>query len=396
MLARWLESGGLSPDDCLELSLESMRDYLRDAGRLWSRASAGLTGGWDTRAVAAVLLSENISNFYFRTRGNAENNDVIIARKLADLAGAPHRLQQDRSLPPPTLRGLRRNIDCALRWQSGHVDLRQVKTFLPAGAFMDGGNVNIMGQHGEIGRGFYLSRLNAFQTDPARYEDGMIDYSMKFIRPFLHPRLREAVIETVRQAFRQAERYDLDDFNRLDFFYLYERTRRWASGGQYAQPGKVITPFLNPRAIRANFNLPAPLRLGNPFHAHIIRQCAPQWIDVPYQQNLKDLDRKTAKRMRKEYQEKYRGSKFKKRIEDFKRWLELLRHPAIRKYRETGRRTYGIKKYWEAVGTPLIREILAGDGLWTEVYDRDQAAAHWGEAPDDLAVLHGVQKICDE
>jgi len=39
------------------------------------------------------------------------------------------------------------------------------KTFLTNQGHLDGGNVNIMGQHGEIGRGYFASKIQATGLD---------------------------------------------------------------------------------------------------------------------------------------------------------------------------------------------------------------------------------------
>lgn len=393
VLGDWLAPRTMSVEECLELGRASILDYLGAAAPHWTRASAGLTGGWDSRAIAATLLREGHQNYYLRTRGTDESHEVHIASKLAALAGVPHRVQQGRAMPPPTDALLRRTFESAIRWQAGYIDPKIHKLFLNRGRRLTGGDVNIMGQHGEIGRGFYIKRIGALTLEPAQFEEHLIRYAMSNIRPFLRPRYRDAVHETIRTAYRAAERYNLQGCDRLDFFYLHERTRRWASGGQHAQPGKVIAPFLNPGYIRAAYNLPAPLRPGNPFHQQIINCCRPDWNAVPY---LESLDKPAAKMLKREYQKLHHESRLARHWNALKSRLESFRYPAIREYTEKGRHNFNAKAYWHCVGQPLMKDILAHDaGLWSAIYEPAAVRAAWDEAPDDLAILYFVERLCE-
>lgn len=392
VLTRWVHPGALAPADALELGFNSLRDYLHDAARLWERASAGLTGGWDSRAVAALLLADGIGNFHLRTRGDENNHEVLIASRLAELAGAEHVIQRGRALPPPTPALLRRSLEGAIRWQAGHMDLQTHKGFLRTADRLGGGDVNIMGQHGEIGRGFYLERVKADRLDPAAFEDELVKYSMTYTRSFLRPALREAAEALIREAYRAADRYGLEGADRLDFFYLNERTRRWASGGQYAQPGKVVAPFLSPRYIQAAYAIPAAERVSNPFHRYTITRAMPRWAGVPYGRGLDD---KQARALRKAFRARHQRTWLARKLASLKREIERLRHPGLKKYAEAGRRSFDNKLYWHEVGEELIGEVLAGGGLWTEIYDPDRVRAGWDEAPDDLAILYFAERLCE-
>src|SRR2546429_7201819 len=122
------------------------------------------------------------------------------------------------------------SIYLALRWQAGYMVTHKHKTFLADQRLLDGGSVNIMGQHGEIGRGYYAKKIRAGEVSEAEYEGWLIGKLMAKMPPFTRKGFHEIVRYVIRQAFRQADRYDLQGSAQLDFFYLYERTRRWASG----------------------------------------------------------------------------------------------------------------------------------------------------------------------
>src|SRR2546430_2659976 len=89
---------------------------------------------------------------------------------------------------------------------------RKHKSFLSESRFLDGGVVNVMGQHGEIGRGFYSRKIgpihNRAQADD--YERHLMDILMSRMPPFTKRKHHDAIYETLRTAFRQAKQYDLE------------------------------------------------------------------------------------------------------------------------------------------------------------------------------------------
>ena len=117
-----------------------------------------------------------------------------------------------------------------------------------------------------------------------------------------------------------------------------------------------MAPFLNPGFIRAVFGYPA-RRESNVFHGHIIAANSPDWVDVPFNDELE------AKRP---------GPLVSG--DDWKRPM--------------GRENYDGVSYWGTVGRPLIEEALANGGFWTEVFDPDAVAAGWQEKPDLLPILY--------
>jgi hypothetical protein len=154
----------------------------------------------------------------------------------------------------------------------------------------------------------------------------------------------EGVRDVIREGYRQADHYGLIGPARLDFFYLHERTRRWASGSLGSQKGIAIAPFLTPGYIRAAFAYPGTDKASNPFHRHIIATHAPRWVDVPYAHDVRQSDRHDR--------------------------------------REASHRA------WLSVAEPTVREALADGGAWTELFSPDLVAEHWPAAPDQIAIAH--------
>lgn len=355
VLSGWVSPDPLGEKDCLELARSSLMCSIEAAAPLWQRPSVGLSGGWDTRAVVATLRALGLE-FSARVRGAPGRPDVVVASELARTAGIELRVRSRAGLPPDDAAACRRSISRALRWQAGYMVTAKHKTFLAGRAALDGGVVNVMGQHGEIGRSYYARMIGAPQLPEREWEEGLLRALLAKMPPFIHTYLHERIVETIRAAYREADRYDLTGRRKLDFFYLHERTRRWASGSLSSQDGIVVAPFLNPDFIRAVFAFPNAMTL-NPFHRHIVARNAPDWAEIPYAEEI-------AKR---------------RSVQD--RNPQDWRQPR-------GNHHYDSALYWTTVGAPIIEQALAEPGWWTELFDPASARRKWQEAPDELAIAY--------
>jgi len=223
-----------------------------------------------------------------------------------------------------------------------------------------------MGQHGEIGRGYYAKRIGAGEVSEVQYEERLVGKLMAKMPPFTRKGFYEIVRSVIRQACRQAGSYGLQGSAQLDFFYLYERTRRWASGSLGSQTGVVLAPFLNPGYIRAVFSYTGDLKI-NPFHRYILETHSPEWTAVPYAGEL-DASHPATDTATDSFREP-----------------DILT-PDWRPPR--GKENYDSLGYWEAVGRPIIQEALGQGGFWTEIFDPDAAEKQWPVAPDEFAMLY--------
>src|SRR5262249_43557110 len=111
----------------------------------------------------------------------------------------------------------------------------------------------------------------------------LIDEVMQTAPPYLRPDVRQRAHELIAQALRQAAPHRLSTAGALDFFYLYERTRRLNAGSLSSQTNQVVTPFLNPDYIRAVFAATQHDRDAEAFHRFIVETNAPDWARVPYE-----------------------------------------------------------------------------------------------------------------
>jgi hypothetical protein len=351
VLRRWIGAECLPEADCQELARSALFDRIQVAIPQWEKPWAALSGGHDTRAVVATLRAAG-ADFSVRVHGYGDGPDVVIARELARRAGLNLKVRENPGVPPGDASGLRRSISLALLCQTGHTDTRVHKSFWARQNGFNGGRLRVVGQHGEIGRGYYAKVTQGRDLNDDQYDGALLRTLLAGMPPFLRHELRDYVRETVRTACGQADEYDLTGHDRLDFFYLYERTRRWASGTLNTQDGLAIAPFLSPRFVHAVFSFRMS-KERNPFHGYIVARYAPDWADVPYAD-------------------------------------ELASSPAWagREVRPWGKKGSASAVYWQTIGKPLIEEAFDGGGWWTEVFDPSLARKSWDQAPDMLAITY--------
>jgi len=390
-LGEWVKPAPRRREDALELGRHALRNMLTDAMELWERPSLGLSGGWDSRAVAATLRSLG-ADFEARVRGTETHFDVIVSSELARIAKLPHRVKSEGGIPAGTLDGLRASIRGALRWQGGHFATKKHKNFLAkdgAGG-LDGGVVNVMGQHAGVGKADFVAKIDATRRAPERHEELLLDTLFAGGPAALRPELGAAARELVRRSYRVAESYGLSGLAPLTFFYLNEFTRRWGSATIAGQTGLVVAPFLCPDMIRACALLPAAELPDKPIHRHVTALHAPDWAAVPYADQVTEED--------------FRAGRLP-RVERANGHAEHHEHdgangaPAERWRTVRHHRKYHYKYFWKDVGQPLLAEAFAQGGFWSELFEPDAARASWlgsTQTADALAIAHLLPDVLRE
>jgi hypothetical protein len=361
VLADWVAGTSESREACLDRARSSVLDLVEAARPLVERPYLSLSGGWDSRSVLAAVLAAGMP-FDAKVRGPEDHADVLSARRLAATAGFALEAQHSASVPPADHEGCRSQILRALIWQAGGRNAHKHKTFQVSGRFRDGGSVGLSGQHGEIGRSRYLVRARKQGAVGPASDDALLALLTRKAPRFMRPSLRAYARDAILDAIRQADRYALSGPRRWDFFYLFERSRRWAATAQAAKPGFSVTPFLNPGYIEAAFSFPEGEMTSNPFHRHIVQTLQPAWSGVPYAGDIAAVPAPAV------------GPDAD--AADRPRWQ-----------RNGRRRFYDTRMYWEDVGGPIVADALRGDGVWTEIFDPSAARRDWRAEPDELAVL---------
>lgn len=373
-ISDWVRQEPRSLEQAGDLATDGLQRHMRNASQLMPQPTAGLTGGWDSRVIVGLLHSMGCP-FQARVRGKPQSPDVLAARNLAQIAGIDLDIEKSGSMPPATTRGLRQSVSNAFLWQAGHLGEENLALFdrnrRPP-------RVNIMGQHGEIARAYYFAKCKSLQSKAvfsfAEAERALIEDVITPRLVQLKPRYQEVALEAVRQAFRQARRFDLDGEQALDFFYLYERTRRWASGGQYAQVNQVVTPFLAPDFIKAAYSLPRGVKQTNGLHAEIIKRVLPQWQQAPF---ADDFLFNAGSGQSRPLQSVFGLADRMISVVPYVGWARAYGLEDYRPWRYW--KTVGCSLLTESCGSSLVREILSPAALGEEgIPPADILALLWG------------------
>lgn len=386
VLNGWTRSTGLLQEESLELGRRALIQELQAVEEFCEKPIlAGLTGGRDTRAIVSSLLASSV-DFRLRVRGRMNSYDVRVAKELANVAGLPLVIESDDVFPPGDVDGLEQAAKMAVLWQGGHQLPNLLKMFRWADPKVDGGFANLMGQHGEIARGMYEMLL---KFEPPSYPDGKNEelifnmYSASAIG-----RLRNSFQRQARDEFhiaynQRADMYGLYGWRRCAFFNLFQHTRRYVSGGHYAQKGQVITPFLSVDFIRASFNHPVEMLRFSPIHKYIVKVNYEPWSYVQYDKELMANENEKRKAVVQGLREKFKyySGQF---LGGRRAWSQPYRGEEYIPWR-----------YWRIVGEPLVKKSLERGGLWEEVFDPDQVFKAWESVADELLLLYALEEVYD-
>ena len=354
-LSSWLAPTEQLPEgDWLEMARQSLKNLLQDAAPYWETPDAGLTGGWDSRACVSSLRAIG-ADFRARVKGHPDSPDAKAAQELARIAGVDLVLETEAELPGENAEDCRRSILLSLLWQAGHADTEKHKTMFAKGRQLKEMKINLMGQHGELGRGSLYAesmrtmRAMGMAVSGFHIAKALPDAVLARAPVLIRKDLREYVRETVQRAIGRAETYDLSGLHRLDYFYLMECTRRRSGGSLNGQTGLVIAPFLNPDFIRACFARCSLDKGKSVFHKYIVARNTPDWADYPY---------------------------VKKRASA---------NPAML--------YYDLHAYWKTTGAPVVHEAIEAGGFWMDVFDASQTRKLPFAAADDLTMMYLLPEL---
>jgi hypothetical protein len=350
-----------SHEEICDRAAKGVQDRIHSIAPHWETPRFGLSGGYDSRALAAAFMAagEPMRPFVGNWTGQ---RDVEIAVQLAELAGLEINVRGKAKKNPKTRKNhspdeqngedpleiFERGVRVALLWQAGQGE------FLNNFGYdhIRGGIIDIRGQHGEIGRGYYNRRL-AFPPENDAECLRRLKVSLVNHRAFslMHKEIRYAAMDLLNRAWNHGKNYVESPHELLDFFYLYERTRRWSPTLLGQRTGLVVSPLLNVDFIHSSFQLKSLEKINAPFHRKIIDQGAPIWRDVPFLSELKQnetIDEFNASGSLRDLKWRLRG---------------LL--SARRRAKQPERR--GV--FWAGEGKPLLEEAITNGGLWCEIWN---------------------------
>ncbi|MEZ0113151.1 hypothetical protein ABH920_007181 [Catenulispora sp. EB89] len=294
-VAAWAEAGrgdALRPDR-VEAAAEALRGFGRSLARMHDGSvSIGLSGGRDSRLVAAAMLAAGV-DVRLQTNG-AEPGEADVAEHLVSLLPPDLRPEHTVNRPKPGAAGQvhvvaddTELVPNVVRWHRAQDGLRpatSLATAAPSG-LTRADYIAVSGAAGEIARGYFYppdhQEIAALPT--AQRLDA---YAAKLSKRILRrPGISAAALQTSESAVRAdllaAMSAGLADARMLDYFYAAERTRKW---GTVPERIGTVVPLLVPEFVQAGFGLTAAQREQDALHTTLIAHLVPQWANQAFYQ----------------------------------------------------------------------------------------------------------------
>jgi len=237
-----------------------------------------VTGGRDSRVVLAAAVRAGVP-FDARTGGDPASPDVIVGARLCSLAGLPHGLLA----PDPhgdRFSDLARAARLTAVASGGTATLADGDGF-PLGPRSGPLPLWHSGQGGEIARVYY---------GPGR---GQIAETLYAHFAGRRPGRTEIVSAEARDALRRRIGAFVDEMKARgtaevdvpDLFYLLERMACWAapSHGVVELVRDTTSPLWSARLLPQLLGLPSAERALDGFHLRVLRELAPELVDLPFQ-----------------------------------------------------------------------------------------------------------------
>jgi len=222
---------------------EKLSRAAQKVGRIFPNPVCDLTGGYDSRAVAAAFLTAGVK-FSTVVSGPAESPDVVVSRGLAQVAGLPHRY-----LEPQGQASFDR-IKRALPLTDGEYNLIEYTRILEIHRTLsERFDISINGSFGEVARGYWWEllipqtgacrKLDARKLAKRRYAAHLFDASLFPADTRLNLVSHFAdVIDRTNAGLSQ-----LPNTLQMDHTYLVMRMQRWQ--GRIASSTNQLWPCLS-------------------------------------------------------------------------------------------------------------------------------------------------------
>ena len=367
-MGNWVQPIGDSAESSLRRARSAMHEYLVRATSYLDPVIMSLSGGCDSRPVAAVLRSCGVP-FTVRVRGEDWRPDVRIVNELCAIGDIPI-LRRSKSKPPSTEPGnLSESIIHALIFQSGFLSRRHHHTFRVHSRKLRPGICHITGRCGEIASASMLTAILSSYRD-GDYIEHLIGMLMdKGPQKFLKKDVREEVRERIFFELKGYEQFSLPKEKFLRY-YVFEKSVRSVYERFVAySPTLTISPYLHPEIVRSSFTLSDELIASYAIHRHIVAADAPDWASVVYEKDM--------------------TQQFKDgTATDIAPGLEHEKVPSNANWLvPNSQESYNRKRFWREEVSGFVSDTLENGGLWEEIYDGDAVRRRGTTRPEEMLIL---------
>jgi hypothetical protein len=257
---------------------------VRPLGELGVPVELSLTGGKDSRLIAAALIAAKVP-FRARTHGFASHPDVIVAAMIASQLGVEHVVTEPRAAAPEHAPG---EAELLARLHSAVLVCDGMLS-----AFENLGRpdpqpatepVQTGGHGGELLRGGYApaawsERRPARAWSEARGTElfrRMLTRRLGLLRP-------AAASEYLARVTPFAAALPRGPLRALDEFYLVNRAGRWSAAARqaYLLRSPLVQPLFGDQVVLAARQVPLQDRITDRLHRGILAELSPSLLDLP-------------------------------------------------------------------------------------------------------------------
>jgi Asparagine synthase len=259
-------------------------DEVRPLSELSAPVELSLTGGKDSRLIAAALTAADVP-FKARTHGFADHPDVVVAAMVARRLGIDHVVTEPR--PPGNaekpdeaelLARLRSAVLVSDGMLSAFENVGRPDPHLTTEPVQTGGH------GGELLRGGYAQAAWRDRKPPRAWsEAGGVELFRRLTTRRLGLLRPAEAGEYLASLSPYALALARGPLRALDDFYLANRAGRWSAAARqgYLLRWLLVQPFFGDGVIRAARAVPLPDRITDRLHREVLAALCPDLLDLP-------------------------------------------------------------------------------------------------------------------
>ncbi|MHB8458861.1 MAG: hypothetical protein ACYDAK_11875 [Candidatus Limnocylindrales bacterium] len=283
----------------------SLIAFCSSAANVLGSVNAPLTGGKDSRMLAAILVAAGIPARFW-TKGDSGTQDVEIARRLASRYGLSHRIANRPTQTEPEYEPTRavakawsRLTEEFVVQNDGLASLINLGNIFGQPSRIDRLAVSLTALTGESAReAFTPPYLFAPGASPARVRSLLPTLAMAAPRGLIRKEAFRLAIKHVESVVDRAAAEGVAVDNLPTVFYLEDRCRRWASNNprELAQTEDKVVPFQTRPYVRSALSITAEDRWLERLHREVTRTMVPGMEsepppDIPWRASISWPDR---------------------------------------------------------------------------------------------------------
>jgi hypothetical protein len=267
----------------LDLAAYGLTSTAASVYRLYDdEITLGLSGGKDSRLIAAALLSAGRLPRFTTNDDVAVEGEVAreLVQRLRDKRGLEpeHRVAKSGAPAKVLALGLRERV---LRMQRLYdYQFPSTYTVRPASPAMmpvAARQMTLTGAGGELAVGYWYPTDTTAPTSPV---DAALAHLLSAVPgAAAAPEAMSQERDRVAGLLAHAAGLGIDDLHLADYLYLVERVRRWYTSAYVVG---MVTPFLSPAFVSASFALTPEQKRDRVLHSMLLDLLVPEWSGIPF------------------------------------------------------------------------------------------------------------------